>query len=66
MNFRKGDTLKVVDNMDGDEKCEGGLLIDEIVEVTDTAIQSRGFITVSIPRKNGREFQLETFRFVKV
>lgn len=60
-HFYKGDQLKVIDNKDGDELCEGGPVIGEIMTMMDRSSEYRSHIIVK--RENGRELQLEKRRF---
>lgn len=61
-HFYKGDQLKVIDNMDDDERCEGGIEIDEIVTMMDRSSEARKLIIIE--RTNGKQVQLEKRRFV--
>lgn len=61
-HFLKGNTLRVIDNLDEDgELCEGAPVIGEIVTMIDRTSEGRTFIMVE--RKNGRKLQLEKYRF---
>lgn len=60
-HFYKGDQLKVIDNKDEEELCEGDLAMDEIVTMMDRSSEHRSHIIVQ--RTNGREYQLEKSRF---
>lgn len=61
-HFKKGDSLRVINNLDEDgEPCEGALSIGEIVTMVDRSSEFRSFIIIE--RANGRQYQLETKRF---
>ena len=61
-HFKKGDSLRVINNLDEDgEVCEGGLAVGEIVTMMDRTSATRPFIIIE--RANGRQYQLETKRF---
>jgi CDGSH-type Zn-finger protein len=61
VHFYKGDQLKVIDNKDEDELCEGAPAIGEIMTMMDRSSEHRSHIIVK--RENGRELQLEKRRF---
>ncbi len=63
-HFKKGDSLRVINNLDEDgEACEGRLDMGEIVTMVDRTSAGRAFIIIE--RANGRRYQLETKRFEK-
>lgn len=61
IHFYRGDTLRVIDNKDGEEICEGGLSMHELVSMGDRTSAGREFII--IVRQDGRLLQLEKRRF---
>ena len=61
-HFLKGDSLRVIDNLDEDgEPCEGRLSMGEIVTMIDRTSEGRSMIIIE--RSDGRQFQLEKYRF---
>lgn len=59
--FYQGDELKVVNDMDGEEHCEGGVREGDVVTMMDRSSEHRPFIIIR--RENGRQVQLERQRF---
>jgi hypothetical protein len=62
IHFKKGDLLRVVNNLDEEGDVVEGMRIDEIVAMEDRSSELRPFIIVK--RRNGRRKQLEKSRFI--
>lgn len=63
VHFYRGDKLRAISVLDEDgEPCEGRLVLDEIVTMTDRSSEYRPFIIIE--RENGKQLQLEKTRFI--